>query len=403
MIKKVRMKFIAIITSSLLVVVLVVILTLNIFLQVKSVQQAEEILSAVSEADGISFLLPHEAVQISPPDPMISGAARIFYVKTDSENNVLEVNHEMLFGFTDDMAIGFAVDVLAKGAKKGTYQEYRFLITQKDYGKMISFVEISKETLLANQLIYISIIVLAITSVALLLLAVLLSNWMVKPAQDALASQKRFVSDASHELKTPLTVIMANTDVLEHEIGQNIRLSYIREQSERMSVLIQDLLYLTSVDEGMLKQFDHEFNMSDAVLATLLAFESVIYEQHKNLSYDIDKDIQFVGDEAKIKQLITILLDNAIRYSGVDGSIYVSLHLEGNKVRLSMLNSGEGMPLDVQNKVFERFYRKDGSRSRLTGGYGLGLAIAKSIVELHKGSICVVSEIDKWTRFIVEL
>lgn len=403
MIRKVRMKFIATITAALLVVVLVVIVTLNVFLQFLNVKQAEGILDAVSNADGISFLLPHEAVKLSPPDPMIGGAARIFYVKTDKDNHVLEVNHEMLFGFSEDMAVEFAMDVLAKGEAKGTYQEYRFLVSQKDYGTMISFVEISKETRLAKQLIYISIIVLAITLVALLLLAIVLSKWMVKPAQDALASQKRFISDASHELKTPLTVIMANTDVLEHEIGENMRLSYIREQSERMSRLIQDLLYLAGIDEGIQNQRDHEFNMSNAVLATLLAFESMIYEQHKTLDYEIDRDIPLVGDETKIKQLVTILLDNAIRYSDANGVICVALHREGSKVCLSVQNSGEGIPAEVQGKVFDRFYRKDASRSRQTGGYGLGLAIAKSIVDAHKGSIAVSSEVGKWTRFVVEL
>ena len=170
-----------------------------------------------------------------------------------------------------------------------------------------------------------------------------------------------------------------------------------------MNGLIHDLLALAKMDEGQTNIIRNSFNLSNEVLNTTLEFESCVFEERKKYTYDIKENIIFIGDEKQIKQLVTILIDNAIRYSEEKGVIEVSLSKDRNHICISVFNTGVGVPDEERKKIFERFYRTDESRSRETGGYGVGLSIAKSIVEMHKGKIAVTGEYLKWIRFDVIL
>lgn len=279
------------------------------------------------------------------------------------------------------------------------YQYYRL---EKDYGYVVVFTNKSSENVLMKKMMMISIFVTLIAMLILLGVAVILSGWTVKPVKEAFANQKQFISDASHELKTPLTVISANTDLLESEIGDNKWLGYIKGQTERMRTLVYELLDLSRMDSAYEphKAFAH-FSLSNAVNNATLPFEGSAFEQQKNLMIDIQENINYFGNEKQIKQLTAIFIDNALKYSNEKGNIRVTLKKEHDKTILEFFNTGCTIKDSERDKIFERFYRSDSSRARQTGGYGLGLAIAKSIMESHKMKITVDSVENAWIKFTI--
>lgn len=411
MIRKLQIKFISVIMGFLLIVFSVVMLTLNLYMQKINARQTDVILKTVAEQDGLSFLAKRRLTLKETPagwrvSPFLDARvifARIFYVKMDHRQRILDVDYDMMFHFTREEAVSYAETVLKSGKRAGSFENYRYLVAEKEYGSIAVFVENSREMRILRQLTYTSTTVTGVTCVVLLGFSLLLSRWMAKPVKDAFERQKRFISDAGHELKTPLTIISANTDVLENEIGENIRLAYIREQSERMNRLITDLASLARSDESQSPPVMTEFDLSQAVLSTVLAFESRAFEEKKAFHYDIREGLSQVGDEQQLKQVVTILTDNAIKHSGHGDAISVTLTTEKEKKVLSVHNTGAGVPASERERIFERFYRSDASRSRQTGGYGLGLAIADSIVKMHKGKISVTGKDGEWVRFTVTL
>jgi signal transduction histidine kinase len=309
----------------------------------------------------------------------------------------------MMFEFTEEEAFSFADAVLEKGKESGTVSNLQYLIAAKEYGSIVVFAERSIEIRMLAQLTEISLWVACGTCVVLLIFSFFLSKWAVRPVQTAFKKQRQFIADASHELKTPLTIIGANIDVLENDMGENTRLAHIRAQCERMGSLIHHLLLLAKADEGSAQMMMVEFDLSKTLRNTALEFESRAFEEGKELHEEIMDNVQYTGDEGQVRQLASILIDNAIRYSDSPGRIEVSLGRENGKILFSVYNTGSGIPAAERERVFDRFYRSDDSRSRETGGYGLGLSIARTIAKAHRGKITITGKAGEWVRFLVYL
>lgn len=410
MIKKLRLKMIAITMGVLILVFAIVFITLNVFMQTSSTRQTEHLLEMVAEQDGMEFPLdepmpPTEDTFVQPgsPDPEMMRAGRFFYVKVDDNGNTLETNSERMFDVSQTEAEALTKQVLASKKERGSIDNLQYLARAKDYGQIIVFAEDSIQSRMLSQLIQISLLVAGSTFVIILGFSFFLSRWAVHPVAEAFDKQRRFVSDAGHELKTPLTIISANVDVLENEIGENTRLTQVREQSQRMNALIQDLLSLAKTDEGQAAKIFTTFDLSGAIKKTTLEFESTAFEAGRHLHEDITPGINYQGHEARIAQLTAILIDNGLKYSNPGGKVDVSLTRSGEKIQLRVANTGPGLPSAEWPKVFDRFYRSDDSRSRETGGYGLGLAIAKAIVDEHKAKIAVTGQEGEWIAFVVTL
>jgi signal transduction histidine kinase len=226
---------------------------------------------------------------------------------------------------------------------------------------------------------------------------------MIRPVEEAFIRQKQFVSGASHELKTPLAVISANAEVLEQDIGENEYLGYIRSEVKRTDSLVRNLLTLARMDRNESRAEMKSFDLSHALLDVILPFESTVYEAGKTMETEIPDGITCTGNEEMIKQLAVILLSNALKYSDDGGRIRISLSAHGKQREIRVFNTGDPIDPKDREKIFDRFWRADPAHNRDTGGHGLGLAIARSIVEAHKGKILVESSEKEGTTFTVLL
>ena len=235
-----------------------------------------------------------------------------------------------------------------------------------------------------------TLIVLTVIYLILLYVVYRVSFVVFKPIKESLEKQKQFISNASHELKTPLTVISANADVL-MQSGKNIWLSNISSQTDRMNLIISDMLALAKLDEGKTKLISEEFNLSEAVVENVLPFDAVAFETGKNIDIDVTPDILYTGDSASVKKIVNILLDNAVKHAERDGIIKVNLKKDGKNVLLTVYNTGSDVPAEDSNRIFERFYRGDDTRASESKGSGLGLSIAKSIADANKWKISATS------------
>lgn len=330
-------------------------------------------------------------------------------IDLDNTNDVVAVSSKLN---TDDLDINDIVTKVINGSKdidtiKINGESFAYLKQDMGNGKRIVLMSKSFKQDMLWSLLKIFIGVGSLSLVVLFFISIYFTNKAINPLEETFKKQKQFIADASHELRTPLTIIKTNVSLLrENEMetiySQRKWINYIDSQTSRMSTLINEMLSLANLDANRKKQERININLSKMLSETLLVFEVVIFEKGLILEEDIVDDIFINGEKDQIKKLISILMDNAIKYTNDNGKILVSLKSERNKAKLIIKNTGEGIKREHLEKIFERFYRVDDSRDRGTGGYGLGLSIAKAIVDDHKGKIHAESIINNETSFIVE-
>lgn len=290
------------------------------------------------------------------------------------------------------------IDVLSKISastfNKGSIGNIFYCVHDYDLGQIIVAKDMSSQIASLRSNMLSVFIILLISYICLFGIVSALSSHVFNPLKESLVKQKQFISNASHELKTPLTIISANADILKQE-KPSPYVNSIKEQTERMNILVSDMLTLAKMDEGDKKIILTEFNLSDQILANALPFDALAFEKGKTLDIDVEFNIMYKGDIQCVKQLINILLDNAIKHSSKNALIQLNLKKENGKIILTVSNWGSNVPTCDSNKIFERFYRGDSSRSRESGGSGLGLAIAKSLADANKWKISAHSIPDK--------
>lgn len=325
--------------------------------------------------------------QKAAPVPKSLGSIDFFIIMADSDGKFLAaMNNDEL---DVEVAQQYISAIMDENVSSGMVNNLQFCRSNKKNGTLMVFTDKQAELDMLDQLNRTTILIGIVSFVLLSVLAFFFSKKSIEPIKIAFEKQKQFVSDASHELKTPLTVISANADVLSGEIGENKWLNYIKAQTERMNVLVNDLLNLTRLENNSSDFIRLDFNLSQAITNTALPFECQAFETNKIFDVDVDEGIYVNGSERHIKQMAAIFIDNALKYSNDGGTVCVKLKKQGDKSILSVFNTGSGVKESEKDKIFERFYRSDDSRSRMTGGYGLGLAIAKSIIEKHKFKLTV--------------
>ncbi len=340
------------------------------------------------EYDLGALLNPFGEYRISIETPY---STRYFVVEM-MDNVVTKISTENAEKVDDKTAFNYASQVYNNEPGFGMIDFYRYYYTVTPTGKsMIVFIDMTRDLAQVAALATISVFVNLVTITALVIFVYWLSKKAMKPVADSIEKQKQFITDASHELKTPLAIISANAEVLEMCDGENEWLTSIKNQTTRMNHLVKKLVELTKLNEMQDDQSRSTFNISEALLETAANFETSAAVANKHFSYSAAADLRYYGNEAEIRQLITILCDNAIKYTDECGHIKLSLYKSGKSIIIESYNTCEYVNPNTVSRLFDRFYRADTSRAReeKTGGYGIGLSIAQAIVHRHKGKIKV--------------
>ena len=335
-------------------------------------------------------------------DPFAS-LSNAYTIHLDVDGAVTEWISDRSDLYTDEQIQAIADAALSSGKAKGRVGTQYYSLTGSGEDRLLVVLDARLEFLSLTRTLRTTILVASLACVLLSAGAYLLIRKMLQPVQASFDRQKQFVWDASHEFKTPLAVISANAEVLSREIGPNEYLEYIQSEVRRTDNLVQSLLTLARMDRGTATAEFRRFDLSTALLGVALPFESTVFEAGRTLETDIPEGIYCRGDEAMLQQLAVILLSNALKYSNEGGLIRLTLAQKGRGSVMTVYNTGAGIAPDHLDKVFDRFYREDASHNSAVAGNGLGLAIARTIVQAHKGHIRAESEYGKSATFIVTL
>lgn len=410
MIRRLRRKFI-LINLLLVGLVLTVVLALLVGANAQRLEEQSEtaMRMALSWKDGE---IPRFEIGAPPPDRGGLEEGRRFslvpvFVVTVEDGAVTSVNDGGQVDVSQETAEEAAELALAAEENRGVLSglHLRFLTDERpDSTVLIAFADQSWETGSLRTLVLTCLLIWLLAMTAFFFVGLFLSSLALRPTEKAWKQQRQFVADASHELKTPLTVILANTGiVLSHPSDtvavQSKWLEYTQEEARQMKGLVEDLLFLAKSDDARLETHLTAVDFSELIQGCLLPFEPVAFEAGVRLEARVEPGLILTGDESQLRRLVRILLDNAVKYAGDQGAVELELTRQQDKLRLAVRNTGSLIPPEHLPHLFERFYRADTARDRSQGGYGLGLAIAKAIVEHHRGSIAAVSRADTGTVF----
>jgi len=390
MIKNLKWKFI-LINMSLVSLVLVIVFTAIVFFSFQRMQE-DSYRGMVRFADAGGSFAPPRMISSQPPKrptPLMP----MFYVELDAagrQHTVIRENVEVGEALIDEVVLR----ALAKDEERGILHDVRlfFLKQETPAGVRIVFADMSRELQSLVSLVRNLLAVGVGGLIAFLAISVFLADWALRPTQKAWEQQQRFVADASHELKTPLTVILANLGILLHHQDDTIQgqLKWVENtqaEAERMKNLIEQLLFLAKTDAAKAATTHQALDLSGMLWSALLPFESVAFERGLSIETDIEPGMGIRGDEGQLRQLAAILLDNAFKYTEAGGSVTVKAAIKVEMACLRVANTGQPIPATDLPHIFKRFYRVDDARDRGSGGYGLGLAIAKALVDAHQGTI----------------
>lgn len=406
MIKRLRRKFIVITMCSILAVLGGIIGGINLANYISINQRADEKLDFLTENKG-NF--PHQGEEpgkkplpagMSPEAPF---ETRYFTVIINAENEVMSADIGRIAAIPKQTAEEYAEALYENGKREGFKGQYKYRAVDVDEGTMYVFLDCGRELSTFYSFLAMSLLISISGLLLVFVLVLFFSKLAVGPVAESYEKQKRFITDASHEIKTPLTIIDANAEVLEMENGENEWTEGIKNQVRRLAALTEKLVFLSRMDEEHAKLRMTEFSLSDAVTETVQSFEAVAEMQGKELQTELAPGISFYGDESMLRQMFSLLLDNAVKYSGENGVIRLTLQKTDRHVEFMLWNTVPDIKQGNLDILFERFYRPDSSRNSETGGYGIGLSAAKAIVTAHKGKIHARSEDGKSIEFRVVL
>ena len=414
MISKLRRKFIIISMLSVTAVLVVLISLINFFNFKDVIKDADNVLNIITANEG-------EFPSDTDPKPMDDGhggggrgkdrmspemrfEARYFTIEFDKSGNAVVIDTGKIAAIDSSEAKALAEKIYKSGSTTGFVGDYRYRRTDKNDTTMIVFYDCGRSLDNARSFLGISTAISLIGLLIVFALIAISSKAVVKPVAEAYEKQKRFITDAGHELKTPLAVINADCDVVEMDIENNEWIDDIRKQTEKLTELTNRLIYLAKTEEGSKsKMVKIDFPISDVVSEEVESFRALAKSNGRSIETDITPDLAYNGDQKALRELVSILMDNAIKYSPEGSTVRAGLQKSGSKILLSVSNdTTEPVSKHDREHIFDRFYRTDESRNSETGGHGIGLSIAKGITESHGGKIYAEGN-DKEIKITAEL
>lgn len=311
---------------------------------------------------------------------------RYFSVSFEENGKLAAVDTSKIAAVSTSQSVKMAKELLAQASTSGYYGNYKYLADKTDGQTLYIFLDCTKNIQSERQLLLISILVSVVGIIVVFIFVVLLSPKMIRPVAESYEKQKQFITNAGHEIKTPLAVIDSCTDVIELEQGESKWTSGIRSQVQRLGALTAELTSLARLDEQT-ELPKEEFSLSEQVTDVLTSFYLLAEQQGLTLEADVQPEISYTGNAPMLEELCSILLDNAIKYTTPGGTIRVSLKRKGRRVLITCENPAAGLTQGSQSHLFDRFYRGDISRGGNQPGYGIGLSMAEAIVTAHHGKI----------------
>ena len=401
MINTLRKKFILATMISVIIVFTVILGIINIVNYSRVAKDTDNIIQFLATNNGQFNGVPSDKGEMPPIDDKMDGnpdyekalenfkidketpyATRYFTVSYDENGNVTTSNTMHIAAVTSDAANEMATKVLSSNKTSGYINNYRYKVIEDK--NMVIFVDSSTQLGTAKNFLWISIIVALTGIVGVFILVVLISSRVVKPLAESYEKQKQFITDASHELKTPLTIISANNELIEMEHGENESTKVISKQVTRLTSMVKNLTALARLDEAASAEMV-EMDLSNIVEDMVEVFRPAVEADGRKFALRLQECVKCVGDEKLIRQLISVLFENAAKYAKTE--TVVDFSRQGQRAVLLVKNDAEGLTQGDMDKCFERFYRAASTRASGKEGSGIGLSIAKEIVNLHKGTI----------------
>ena len=397
MIKKLKKKFIVLATVSTFVLMAILVGVMNIINYSSVVAETDTILDVLSQPNapfGEKQDLPErprEDIQDFIPhgmSPEVPYESRYFTAMLTIDGEIKETDFSKIISVDKESVDVYIKKAVANKSERGFIGQFRYAKKMDDKMTRLLFLDCGRKLDSFRTFMWTSILVGLLGCIIVFIVFLFVAGRIIRPITESYEKQKRFITDAGHEIKTPLTIIGANLDLLESDYGENESLSDIRTQAERLSALTGDLVYLSKMEEVENAPVKVEFPISDLIAETAQQFNAIAQAQKKTYRVQIEPNLAMNASPDAVRHLVSILLDNAMKYSPEDGIVTLDLSARKKDLILSVFNTAE-TPVSNENlsHLFERFYRTDASRNSETGGYGIGLSIAQAIVAAHNGKI----------------
>lgn len=407
MLKRIQRRFVSAAMAAFGTVMLLIIVGINAANYYRTAFMQDRLAEALLEHEQTAF-----SRQEAPPppdrgipgrDPEEAFMTRFFTVRCDADGRARAVSRDYISSVDEEEAERYAQAVLAKRREKGYYGSYRYLVKRDEKGIIVLFLNAAFQIQSMRSLLFVSLAIGLVSLLTVFILILLFSRRAVRPYMKMIEQQKRFITDAGHELKTPITSIVTSADIaaMEHEGDEWI--DNIRRQAGRLTKLVGDLVALSRLDEEAPFPEKSRFSMSEVAWETAEPFVHLAKAKGKHYSQHIEEGLILYGDRSSVRRMISILLDNAVRYSDDGGEIQLRIYGRRGRICVEVSNTCDLPDISDLDRLFDRFYRLDESRSATTGGTGIGLSMVRAIAEIHGGKASVQSADGKKICFMVVL
>ena len=406
MIKTLKRRFVIFTMMAVTCMLLFIVLAINSLNWMMLERQSDTVLETLVEADGAFHKMDFDRPPpfFRPLDMDRMRASRFFIVRSDLSGNIVDVNIDQISAIDQETAGSYALRVLEGEKISGRIDGYKYAVKQMQPGKLIFFIDASEQNENFRMVLFASTAIAVLCWAILLIIVILLSGKVIRPVIVGMEKQKQFITNAGHEMKTPLAIIQSNNDTMALIHGENKYNVNIRNQTKRLNVLMSNLLTLAKLDEEIPLPKE-TVNISEIANEWLPVYEDDAQARNLRFSAYIEPDIVIQTNKDSFRQLLTILLDNALKYTSDDGYINLSLAQDGRHIQIITENTCDPSLEPDPERLFERFYRGDAARTQKkdsSGGYGIGLSAARAICENFGGKLTAEYSSDESIRFLAE-